>query len=140
MGTPENEQLLQRIFDALSQGDSRPFADAMADGFTWTVTGTTAWSRRYEGKAAVQGELLAPLRARIEGRIRVAARRILACGDWVVVEARGDAVTREGRRYDNEYCFVIRVEAGELRELVEYLDTELVTAALGEPPWAARHA
>jgi ketosteroid isomerase-like protein len=49
----------------------------------------------------------------------------------VVVQARGDAVTKAGAPYDNEYCFIYRVEDGSIREVTEYLDTELVTSALG---------
>lgn len=134
MTTAENKQLLQRIFDELAQGNSRPFVDAMADGFSWTITGTTGWSRRYEGKQAVLKELLAPLRARIDGRIRTTAQRLIAEGDLVVVEARGSNVTRDGKRYDNTYCYVFRVAEGKLQELTEYLDTALVAEVLGEPP------
>ena len=38
------------------------------------------------------------------------AHRLIAVGDYVVVEARGDNVTRTGVRYDNEYCMVWRIE------------------------------
>jgi ketosteroid isomerase-like protein len=134
MSTEENRRLLQRVFEALAVGDSRPFVDAMADAFRWTIQGTTSWSRTYDGKEAVLRELFPALRARIDGRIRTAARRFIADGDYVVVEAYGDNVTRDGRRYDNAYCYVFRVAGGQLQALTEYLDTELVTTALGAPP------
>lgn len=130
----ENKQLLEHVFDELSKGNSRPFVDAMADGFSWTIGGTTKWSRRYDGKQAVLTQLFPALRARIDGRIRTTAHRIIAEGDWVVVEATGSNVTRDGKRYDNRYCYVFRVADGKLRELTEYLDTELVSAVLGDPP------
>jgi uncharacterized protein len=63
--------------------------------------------------------------------IRTNALRLIADDDLVVVEARGDNLTGAGARYDNEYCYIIRVVEGRLVELTEYLDTELVTAALG---------
>lgn len=69
MSAEQNKQLLQRIFDELAEGNSRPLVEAMADGFSWTVTGRTRWSRRHEGKQALLDELLGPLRARIEGRV-----------------------------------------------------------------------
>jgi len=37
----------------------------------------------------------------------------------------------DGNRYDNTYCWVVRFREGALIELVEYMDTELVRAALG---------
>ena len=42
--------------------------------------------------------------------------------------------TKAGQRYDNHYCFVFRVVDGRLKEVVEYLDTALVDAALQPPP------
>jgi len=131
MSAAENKQLLQRIFDELDQGNSRPLVEAMADGFTWTVAGTTRWSRRYEGKEAVLNELFAALRARIDGRIRNTAHRFIAEGDHVVVEARGHNRTRDGKAYDNAYCFVFRVADGRLQEVTEYMDTLLVSSVLG---------
>ena len=133
MGTAENRQLLQDIFAATAQGDSRPLVEHMADDFRWTIAGNGRWSRSYEGKQAMLTELFAVLRQRIEGRIKMIPQRILADGDFVVVEARGDNVTKTGLPYNNNYCFVFRLTGGKLAEVTEYMDTELVTAALGAP-------
>ena len=133
----ENRQLLQRIFDRLAVGDSRPFVDAMDDGFSWTITGSTRWSRTWRGKASVLTQLFPALRDRIDGRIRTRALRVIADDEHAVVEARGDNVTRDGKRYDNAYCYVFRVSGGKLQDVTEYLDTALVDAVMGEPPAAA---
>jgi uncharacterized protein len=125
---------MQHAFEYLAQGDGRPFAELMADDFRWAVTGKTAWSRVYEGKKAVQEQLLRPLFAQFADRYRNTAHRFIAEGEWVVVQCRGNAETRRGQRYDNEYCYVCRFSGGKLRELTEYLDTELVTAVLDPPP------
>lgn len=127
----ENKQLLQEIFADLAEHRPRRFAEAMADSFRWTVIGTTRWSGTFEGKAAVQAELLSPLRARL-GQITTVAHRFFADGDHVVVEARGANRTIEGEAYENTYCFVFRLEAGKLCEVTEYCDTDLVARVLGE--------
>jgi len=36
-----------------------------------------------------------------------------------------------GVPYNNSYCFVFRLADNQLKEVTEYLDTELVTAAMG---------
>jgi len=131
MGAIENKQLMHQIFEELSKGNSEPFVASMADDFRWTVTGTTKWSRTYEGKKSVLVELFGPLRARINGRIRTIAHRLIAEGDYVVVEARGSNTTKNGDPYNNNYCFVFRLADNQLKEVIEYLDTELVTVALG---------
>lgn len=133
MGSTENKQLMQDVFAEFAQANSRPFVDAMADDFRWTISGNGRWSRTYDGKQAVLTELFPALRERIEGRIKMSAHRVLADGDYVVVEAHGANVTKAGMPYNNSYCFVCRFADGKLVELTEYMDTELVTAALGDP-------
>jgi ketosteroid isomerase-like protein len=137
MTTVENKALVQRIMEARAQGDHGPFRAAMADDFVWRIIGKTAWSGTYNGKAVVMERLLAPLYAQFTAPSRITPSRILADGDYVVVECEGDATTLSGERYANTYCFVIRVEDGMLRELTEYCDTALIDRALSAPPGAA---
>jgi uncharacterized protein len=127
---PHARQLLQTIFAALAAGDSNAFVDSLADDFCWTVTGTTKWSGTYRGKEAVMSELMRPLFANFETRYTNTAQRFIAEGDWVAVECRGNVQTKRGQRYDNRYCWVCRVEEGKLKEVIEYMDTALVAAAL----------
>src|SRR5947209_5804747 len=96
MGTAENRDLIERIFAALEIGDGRLLFESMADDFRWIIPGTTKWSRTYAGKDAVANELMRPLRRKIDGAIKTRADRIIADGDVVVVEARGDNVTKAG--------------------------------------------
>src|ERR1051326_2711892 len=131
MSTVANKQMVQEIFAELAQGNSRPLVESMAENFCWTVTGSNRWSGTYKGKEAVPNDLLGQLRSRIEGRIKTIAHRFIAEGDFVVVEARGSNTTKEGRPYNNAYCFVIQLADGKLRAITEYMDTELVTSVLG---------
>jgi uncharacterized protein len=132
MTAADNKQLVQRIFAALAEGDGRPLLDAMAEDFRWTIAGASSWLRTHVGKQAVRAELLAELRARLGPPIRIVAQRIVAEGDVVVVEARGNSVTRSGECYDNEYCFVFRLAGGKLAAVTEYMDMALAERALGE--------
>ena len=131
-----NKQLFADIFAGLSVGDGRLFIDSLAEDFRWTITGTTPWSGTYRGKEAVRTTLLQPLFAQFGDRYTNALHRIVAEGDCVVVECRGKVTTKTGKPYNNTYCWVCRVADGKLTELIEYLDTELVTTAL-LPPQAA---
>jgi ketosteroid isomerase-like protein len=67
-------------------------------------------------------------------RPRTVAFNFIAEGDCVVVEARGDNVTRAGLRYDNQYCMVWRIENGKIRQIKEYCDSALVERVLGPFP------
>jgi len=130
MSAAENKQLMQHIFDELAQGNSRPLVESMADDFCWTVTGSTRWSKTYEGKQAVIGELFGTLRSRMADRIRTKAERFIAEDDLVVIEARGNNTTKSGKPYNNTYCFVFRLANGKLQEVTEYMDTLLVAMTL----------
>ena len=133
MDTQANKQLVQALFAELAKSNPKPFIDAMADDFSWTISGSTTWSRTYAGKQAVVGELFGLLRTLIEGRITTLAHRLIAEDDVVVVEARGRNVAKSGAPYCNAYCMVFTLAGGKLKALTEYMDTELATAVLGAP-------
>jgi uncharacterized protein len=56
---------------------------------------------------------------------------IHADGDVVIVEHSGRNELPDGRRYDNNYCWVFRFSDGLIREVREYMDTQLVTETFG---------
>jgi len=134
MGAADNKRSMQEIFAEMAKGNGRPFVDAMAEDFCWTIIGTTKWSKTYRGKQAVQTELLGPLFAHFADRYTNTAQRILADGDYVVVECRGRVTTKAGQPYNNTYCYVIRMADGKMKELTDYLDTALVDSALTRGP------
>jgi uncharacterized protein len=133
MTSADNKALVQSIFEARSRRDPAPFIAAMADDFIWRITGSTAWSREYVGKTEVRERLFKPLYAQFTAPTEITATRILADGDYVVAECKGDATTLSGERYANTYCFVMRLADGKLKELTEYLDTALVDRVLKPP-------
>ena len=130
MNAAQNKQVMQAAFDELARGNGKPFVDLMADDFSWTAKGTTRWSKTFRGKQTVLSDLFRPLFALYADQYTSTAQRIIAEDDYVVVECRGRATMKSGKPYNNEYCFVIRMADGKMRELTEYLDTELVTATL----------
>ena len=133
MGASENKKLMEEIFAGLANRNGTPLIERMSDDFRWINIGTSKWSGTFDGKAAVLRDLLAPLRARLVERSRTVARRFIADGDYVIVEARGDNITKAGKPYNNEYCFVFRLSDGKIKEVKEYSDTALVDAVLGDP-------
>lgn len=133
MATETNRAIITEAMKSLSDGDGAKFVDAMAEDFRWVLEGSTDWSRTYEGKRAVREQLLAPLFAQFATTYRNRPELILADGDHVMVSCRGEVETKSGERYDNGYCYVIRMAAGKMVELREYLDTALVDRVLLPP-------
>jgi ketosteroid isomerase-like protein len=135
MGAVENKELMRDAFAELSRGNGKPFVDLLGDDIRWRIIGSTEWSGTWEGKGAVGSRLLDPLFAQFATPYRNTAVRLIAEDDFVVIECRGDVITKAGMPYRNTYCYVCRLEDAKVRELTEYCDTELLTKALA-PPWA----
>lgn len=133
MSESTNRAIVQSIFAALAEGERQPFADAMAEDFSWTIAGRGPWARTWHGRRAVRAGLMAPLFAQFADTYRNHATRILCEGDTVVVECRGSVTTRSGARYDNQYCYVIDLADGKMRALTEYMDTALAETVLSPP-------
>ena len=133
MSAATNKKLVQQVYTDSANRSGTTFADHLAEDAVWVVTGQYSWSHEFRGREAIQNGLLGQLRSLLAARPRTVAFNFIAEGDYVVVEARGDNVTKAGQRYDNSYCFVFRVAGGRLAEVTEYMDTELVTSALGTP-------
>ncbi|WP_314001250.1 nuclear transport factor 2 family protein [Xanthocytophaga flava] len=127
MNASDNKKLMQYIFDQLSQGNDQPFIDSMADTMRWTWMGSGQWSKTFDGKQAVLGELWAAVRTTLKSPYKVIANRFIADDDYVVVEATGQNTTPDGKLYNNKYCWVCHITEGKLQELNEYMDTQLVT-------------
>jgi len=128
-----NKHLLQEVFAETAKGNGRPFVAALAEDVSWTIIGSTKWSRTYRGRKAVLAELLGPLNAQLANGNTITAHRFIAEGDHVVVEGRGHNRTKSGAPYENTYCWVFRLAEGKVVELIEYTDTALIEAALKAP-------
>ena len=140
LGTQANKKLMQDLFAAIELGDRRRFVDTLADDVVMHVTGQYSWSRSFRGKASLTKELYGHLAALLaEGR-RSIPQHFIAEDDYVVVQARGDMMTKAGARYDNDYCLVYRLADARIVEIWEYCDSALTEAVLGKFPTSASGA
>lgn len=133
MSVEENRRLLQGAFDALADGDPRPFVAAMGEEFTWRFPGQWSWARDWgSSREETRSRLLGPLMAQF-AEYRVRAEEIIADGERVVVRARATATTVRGEDYPQVYCYVFTVRDGQLIDVLEYCDTALVERVLELP-------
>ena len=132
MGAAENKELVRNMFAELSKGNAEAFLGAMADNVRFTIIGTSKYSGTYNGKQEVINKLLAPLGAQLEGGLSITPDNFIADGDFVAMQSRGKAMSKNGKPYNNTYCQIFRIANGKVQEMTEYLDTELVTAAFGK--------
>ena len=124
-----NARLVAAIFDEVAKGNGAPFWDACHDDVVWRTIGEGSWSGEFRGKQTIVDEIFRPLNRALVERV-VTATRVIDGGDVVVVQARGKALTREGKRYDNDYVFVIEFRDGKIARYEEYCDTDLIARVL----------
>lgn len=124
-----NAQLVSHIFDEVARGNGAPFWEACHDDLVWRTIGEGSWSGEFVGKQVIVEEIFRPLNKVLVERATIPTR-VIDGGDVVVVQARGRNLTRDGRRYDNDYAFVIHFRDGKIARYEEYCDTELIARAL----------
>ena len=129
---PSNDltALLEEVYAAAARGDFAPMIEALDDRVQWKVLGSTSISKLYDGKTQLLG-LFGALGDRLARGSFLAMRILPAAEEFVVVEGRGEAETKDGAPYNNTYCWVFRFRARKIIEANEYLDTELARHAFG---------
>jgi ketosteroid isomerase-like protein len=127
----DDKRRVQEVMAAMSQGRVAPLLEAMAEDVTWRWMGVNQWSRTFEGKQLVVDKLFGGATETLGPSSSTEVRHIHADEDSVVVEHSGRNKMPDGRRYDNNYCWVFRFQNGLIQEVREYMDTQLVTETFG---------
>ena len=104
----------------------------LSDDATWTFFGSHRFAGTFNGKAEIVAKLFEPLGEVLEDGIKVTINSITAEDDRVIIESKGQARTKSGVDYNNDYCIVVTVRDGLIVAVREYLDSELVTTAFGK--------
>ena len=128
MTLTDNKQVVQTFYDSANRGDMDTCMGQLAEDVTWTNIGTTKYSGTFRGKADLVTRLLQPVFGQLQAGIASVVDNIVAEGDFVVVQSRGKAETKDGRPYNNTYCHVFKIHGGKIVEVTEYLDTALASA------------
>jgi ketosteroid isomerase-like protein len=128
MSAAANKKLMQDIFAAAGNPDPAMrdhslFVASLTDDAKWVVTGQYSWSHTFAGKQSIMRDLHGHVRDLLAEQTRTIAHRFIADDDCVVIEAKGDNVTKTGVRYDNDYCFVFQLKEGQIKEIREYCDS-----------------
>ena len=131
MSLESNKQIVRDYFQAFNGGDLAKAMSLTSDDYTWTITGTTAVSGTYQGRAAIDA-LMEQIAESIdfEQEVSLKIEELIAEGDKVVARVAGRTTTKSGTPYNNTYCHVFTVRDGKIQSDIEYLDTALVNDAL----------
>jgi ketosteroid isomerase-like protein len=125
---------VRSLFRGLESGDGAAFFAHVADDVDWTVEGTHPLAGRYHSKAEFQEHTFAKLAKVLPGGAQLHVTGVITSGDSAVVELQSMAVAKNGLRFDNRYCWVIRFAGGKIVEVRAYLDSALVQRLFDENP------
>jgi hypothetical protein len=103
----------------------------MNEDVTWRWMGVNRWSKSFQGRQTIADKLFGGAPDTPNPASTVTVHGIHTDGDIVVVEHSGRNELPDGRRYDNNYCWVFRIQDGLIKEVREYMDTQLVTETFG---------
>jgi ketosteroid isomerase-like protein len=133
MGTEDNRRTMTEVYEAIARGDGSRFVERLADDAVLVLTGDNSWSGIHRGKAAIL-RFFGVVARLAPGTRRTVPFAVLADGDRVAIEARGEMTTRAGAPYRNHYCLVFRLRDGKIVEMKEYLDSAYCERVLGRYP------
>jgi ketosteroid isomerase-like protein len=123
--TENTRQFLTDWFARLETSgfDGGVFLGALSDDLIWTATGTSPVSGTFQGKQSYIDNVWRPLDDHLARWPRANVVRILADGEWAVVEFHGvGGLGRNGTDYTLQYCWVVRVVDDLVRAVVGYYD------------------
>lgn len=126
------ESDVRELFSHLEHGEGDAFFARVADDVDWTVMGTHPLAGRYRSKAAFREATFARLGKLLPGGTQLQVVHVHLAGHTAIVELRSNATAKNGRRFNNQYCWVTRFEGNTIVEVRAYLDSALVAKMIGE--------
>lgn len=124
-----NKQAALDFLTAMSEADVETQERLLApDAFTNTMGFAQVSGRR---DRATMIATVAAFKQVVPTGFRPVVEKVIAEGDNVLLEWRGDAVLSNGVPYANQYCFVFTFENGKIKQLNEYFCTVLADATIG---------
>lgn len=125
MSIEQNKAAAKRLFERFTASDIPGVMALMTDDATWRILGKkelTPTAGVYSRKNIEK--LFYRMLEGLQGGLRMTATSIIAEGDKVAVEALSEGDLKNGRRYRQEYHFLLEFRDGKISAVREYLDTQ----------------
>jgi len=134
MPTTENEQLVIDFFETLSSGDLEKLRPLFHKDATWqAMARDIPGAGKHEGRDHIVDEFLAPIRGMFEpGDPKIEIQTIISKGPLVATETLGLGRLKNGKEYNNKYCWMIEIKDGKIFYLREYMDSHYVMGLVGD--------
>lgn len=130
----KNEDLVRNFFTVLSTGELENIRKTLHPDASWTpMVKDVPGAGVHHPRDVIVDEFLAPVRGLFEdGDPKTTVNNIFCKGDTVCAETRAVGKFKNGRTYDNLYCWVIEIKDGLVYAIREYMDSQYVNSVVGE--------
>ena len=125
---------VRELFKSLEMGDGAAFFTHVAEDVDWIVQGTHPLAGHYRSKSDFLAHTFEKLGKVLPQGTQLHVTIALVSGDWAIVELASLATAKNGLRFDNKYCWVIRFAGGKIVEVRAYLDSAMVQRLFDENP------
>ena len=121
----------QNIMNLLRRCEFRKLCDTyFSDEFLWIIKGSSLLSGTYSDKENFFETVIDPLSKLMLPNWKMHIVEKYVDGDTLIIEMRGEAKTKNGGNYNNEYCWIFKFENGKVTSLTAYYDSLLVNKTL----------
>jgi ketosteroid isomerase-like protein len=124
MTTEHNKQVAVELFARFCASDIDGVLALMTDDATWRIPGKPELSpvAGVYNKERL-GRLFNRMLAQLNNGLKMTVTGSIAEGDCVAVEVESSGDLRNGRRYRQQYHFLLSLRDGKIASVREYLDT-----------------
>jgi hypothetical protein len=122
----KNEEVVRKFFEVLNAGDLAVLKPLFHPEAQWVVrVKDIPGAGTHKGRDFICGEFLAPVRdAFVDGDPKTTITNVVAQGDWVALQSRAVGARRsDGKVYDNQYAWFIKLKDGQILEIHEHMDS-----------------
>ena len=102
MSTEENKQIARAFYESFEDPEADLLA-ALTDDITWTLPGNHVLAGSFRGKEDLVERFVMPIMVVIES-MKFYIDNIIAEGELVVVEGRGEYPMKKGGSYNNSFA------------------------------------
>jgi ketosteroid isomerase-like protein len=131
MGSADTRTVVEEYFATLANRDHRRLHELLTEDVEWRMP-TSIPDHLHQGREKVAAELGSDTVKRFfaKGSYQLSVKDLIVDGDLAVARQHVDALTKDGRPYQMDYCFIYTIRNGRIALIEEYLDTRLAADVL----------
>ena len=125
MSAQGNKEIAAELFERFTRSDIPGVLSLMTDDAIWRIPGKPELSPAAGeyGKERI-GRLFNRMLSQLEAGLKMTVLGSIAEGDSVAVEVESSGDLKNGRRYRQQYHFLLGFRDGKISAVREYLDTQ----------------